>query len=88
MTNWSSKSLGPVAGLLGCQREGNIRAAALARLVIALRISNPAAAIFLSGQITSKAKDVIEVMGLDGVVSDIPSALELANDIWDRSTTQ
>ncbi len=74
--------------IIGLSAGGKHSAAALARLVIALRISNPAAAIFLSGQITSKAKDVIEVMGLDGVVSDIPSALELANDIWDRSTTQ
>lgn len=67
--------------VIGLSAAGAHSAAALARVVIALRISNPAAAIFLSGQITNEAEDIISVMGLDGVVTDVPSALAFVNNL-------
>ena len=74
--------------VIGLSAAGAHSAAALARLVIALRISNPWAAIVLSGQIANEAEDVVSALGLDGVVTDIPSAITLFDSIWDNATSQ
>lgn len=71
--------------IIGLSAGGAHSSAALARVVIALRISNPAAAIFLSGQITKEAEDIISVMGFDGVMSDVPTALDMMNRQWERA---
>jgi len=74
--------------MIGLSAAGAHSAAALARLIIALRISNPWAAIILSGQITNEAEDVVSAMGLDGVVTDIPSAITLFDSIWESATSR
>lgn len=74
--------------VIGLSAAGAHSAAALARLVIALRISNPWAAIVVSGQIANEAEDVVSALGLDGVVTDIPSAITLFDSIWDNATSQ
>jgi MerR family transcriptional regulator, light-induced transcriptional regulator len=74
--------------VIGLSAAGSHSVAALARLVIALRISNPWAAIVLSGQITNEAEDVVSALDLDGVVKDIPSALTLFDRIWDSANSR
>lgn len=72
--------------IIGLSAGGAHSVAALARLVVALRISKPRATIVLSGQIANEAKDAVDALGLDGVVTDIPSAIALFESIWDRET--
>ncbi|WP_299737876.1 cobalamin-dependent protein [uncultured Roseobacter sp.] len=73
--------------VIGLSAAGVHASAALARLVIALRISNPGARIFLSGQITREAPDLVPLMGLDGVASDVETALALMNRFWAETST-
>ena len=72
--------------IIGLSAAGAHSAAALARVVVALRISNPWAAIVLSGQITNEDQDVISALDVDGVVKDVPSGLALFNQLWEKST--
>lgn len=48
----------------------------LARLIVALRISNPAAWIMVSGKIVDVVPDVVSLVDADGMASDAESALE------------
>lgn len=73
--------------IIGLSAAGTHSAVALARLVVALRISNPWAAIVLSGQITTEDQDVVSALDVDGVVTDVPSAITLFNQLWEKSTT-
>lgn len=68
--------------IIGLSAGGSHSASALARLVIALRISNPGALIFVSGQISYEAPDLVALMGVDGVASNIDTALAMMNRFW------
>lgn len=48
----------------------------LARLIVALRISNPAAWIMVSGKITDIVPDIIGLVDADGMAGDAETALE------------
>lgn len=72
--------------IIGLSGAGAHSAVALARLVVALRVSNPAAELFLGGQIIHESKDIIPAMGLDGTMTDVPAALSLMNESWQRAT--
>ncbi len=77
-----SRSTSPIIGL---SAGGGHSLATLARLVIALRISNPWAAIVLSGPIARDADAVVSALDVDGVVADVPSALKLFDRLWMQS---
>ncbi|WP_187431123.1 hypothetical protein ROLI_035160 [Roseobacter fucihabitans] len=68
--------------VIGLSAGGSHSAAGLARLIIALRVSNPGARIFLSGQIIRDAPELVALMDVDGVVEDIDAALHLMNRYW------
>ena len=55
---------------------------ALSRLIVALRINRPDAMIFVSGHIVEEAADAIELIGIDGLASDIHAAKVLMNQLW------
>lgn len=71
--------------LVGISAGGRHAAASLAKLVIALRIAVPSAAIFVSGQITAKAPDLISLMDIDGTADDIETAKNVMNQLWQRN---
>lgn len=48
----------------------------LARLIVALRISNPAAWIMVSGKITDVVPDIVHLVDADGMATDADEALE------------
>jgi methanogenic corrinoid protein MtbC1 len=48
----------------------------LARLIVALRISNPAAWIMVSGKITDVVPDIVGLVDADGMAGDAETALE------------
>lgn len=47
----------------------------LARLIVALRVTNPAAWIMVSGKITDLVPDILTLVDADGIASDAESAL-------------
>ncbi|GFE48618.1 hypothetical protein So717_03710 [Roseobacter cerasinus] len=68
--------------ILGLSAGGVHSAAPLARLVMALRVSRPDLRVFLSGQITQVAKDLVGMMGLDGATADIDEARVMLGRLW------
>lgn len=71
--------------IIGLSAGGRHAAAPLTRLIMALRLNTPGAAIFLSGQITRAAPDLVELMDLDGVATDVETARKLMDRLWDQS---
>ena len=74
--------------IIGLSAAGGHSIAALARVVVALRVSNPSAGLFLGGQITHEAADEVALMGFDGIMSDIPTALAMMDSYRERSVLQ
>lgn len=70
------------SNIIGLSAGGEHAGVALARLVMALRLSNPAAAIFVSGQITQEAQHLLEVMDIDGIVESVEEAEVLMEHLW------
>ena len=70
--------------LIGLSASGRRRHAALLKLIAALRIARPDLRIVLSGEITKNDPDLISRVGVDGVVQDVPSALELVQKLLER----
>lgn len=68
--------------ILGLSAGGLHSAAALARLVMALRVSRPDLRIFLSGQITHVAHDLVGMMCLDGATTSIAEARVILKQLW------
>ena len=71
--------------IIGISAGGEHAVEALSKLMIALRISNPNAWIFVSGNIVDEARDAIELMDPDGMVTTIEDAKKILNGIWDGS---
>jgi len=65
------------ASIIGLSASGDHSIEALSRLVIALRLSNPHANIFVSGSIVQEANETVGLMGVDGMAADIEEAQEL-----------
>ena len=74
--------------LVGLSSSGLHSSVALAKLIIALRLSNPGALIMVSGQVVNEAEDVVLAMDVDGIANDVPSALATLNSLWDRSVAR
>ena len=70
--------------LIGLSAGGRHSSAALARLVVALRLSKPTAFIMLSGQIVNDAEDIVSVLGVDGIADDFETAQVVLEELWDR----
>jgi methanogenic corrinoid protein MtbC1 len=70
--------------LIGLSCAGRHSSAALARLIIALRISNPLAYILVSGHVLDDARNIASALGADGIATDVPSARAILDTIWDR----
>lgn len=60
----------------------------LARLIVALRISNPGAWIMVSGKITELEPDICALVDADGVAADAPAALAQMLARLDRTPMQ
>jgi methanogenic corrinoid protein MtbC1 len=70
------------ARLIGISAGGVHSLQALSRLVIALQIQQPAAALFVSGQAVEEAAEAISLIGVDGMASDIDTAKVLMDRLW------
>ena len=70
--------------LVGISAGGPYSLHALSRLVVALRIKTPGTALFVSGQITEDDMKAVNLIGVDGVATDIDTAKALMNNLWDR----
>jgi methanogenic corrinoid protein MtbC1 len=68
--------------LVGISVGGAHSLQALSRLIIALRIEKPTARILVSGHITEEAKDAIDLIGVDGMATDIETAKQLMESLW------
>ena len=73
--------------IIGLSISGQHSVEALSKLVVAIHISCPHAAIFVSGQNIAEAQPYLDLMGLDGVCSDIEEAKELLARIWSERIT-
>jgi len=71
--------------LVGISASGDEAVAPLAKLVIALRISNPAARIFVSGRLSDAARKAVELIGVDAIVATVDDAKEYMNTVWDTA---
>lgn len=71
--------------VIGLSCAGEHAVDALARLVVALRISCPGAAILISGQAVQELQDVLALMDADAVVSDVPQAQAIMSALWDSA---
>lgn len=76
------------AMVIGLSTGGEHSIDALARLVVALRIINPAALILVSGQLMSKPEDLVSMMGVDAAAKDIPSARAALERLWEQAHAQ
>lgn len=70
--------------LIGLSSGGRHSSGALARLIIALRLSKPKALIMLSGQIVNEAEDIVSVLDVDGIANDFETAQAVLEELWDR----
>ncbi|MFL4468872.1 B12-binding domain-containing protein [Tateyamaria armeniaca] len=68
--------------IIGLSAAGRHSAADLAKLVLALRINNPNARIFVSGNIAHAADDIVSLMDVDAVATDIPAARQFIEKAW------
>lgn len=66
------------ATVIGLSASGARSVKPLSRLVLALRIGKPTAAIFVSGNIITEEEDTIALLDIDGMVTDIEAAKVLA----------
>lgn len=75
-------------GLIGLSAGGLHAAAPLARLIVALRISNPQASIVLGGKIVEIAPNVVAMADIDGVAPDIPTGEATLERLWHATQNQ
>ncbi len=68
--------------LIGLSAGGKHSVVKLAKLVIALRISNPMARILISGKVVTEARDLIDLMNVDGVAEDFEGAKRALEEMW------
>ena len=61
--------------VVGLTAHGEQSLAELIRLIVGIRIVNPAVCVLVSGHIVESADDIITLSGADGVANDIASAL-------------
>ena len=67
--------------LVGLSAATKASMAALVRLILALRARRPDLRILVSGAIAAERVQVLETLGVDAVVADIPEALAAVGDL-------
>ncbi|MDA0961665.1 MAG: cobalamin B12-binding domain-containing protein [Proteobacteria bacterium] len=67
--------------LVGLSAATRASMAALVRLILALRARRPDLRILVSGNIAVERGQVLETMGVDAVVTDVPEALAAVTDL-------
>lgn len=67
--------------LVGLSAATKASIAALVRLILALRARRPDLRILVSGHIAVERAQVLETMGVDAIVSDVPEALAAVTDL-------
>jgi methanogenic corrinoid protein MtbC1 len=70
--------------LIGLSAAGAHAASSLARLVVALRMTVPAPLIVVSGQIVIEARDIVEAISPDAIVSEMDEAEAVFTGLWDE----
>jgi methanogenic corrinoid protein MtbC1 len=73
------------AVVIGLSAGGTHVIEPLSKLMVALRITNPKAFIFICGNIADEAREAIDLMDADGVVTDVTEALTLMRQAVDGS---
>ncbi|MBY4894109.1 cobalamin B12-binding domain-containing protein [Rhodobacteraceae bacterium N5(2021)] len=71
------------ATVVGLSAGGEKSIEPLSKLIIALRISNPKLFIFVSGNIVDEARDAVDLMDADGVMTDVEEAMRIMSSVWD-----
>lgn len=70
-------------GLIGLSAAGAHAAPALAKLIVALRMTVPAPVIAVSGQIVHEARDVVAATAPNAIITDIDEAEVVLARLWD-----
>ncbi|MBT8412627.1 MAG: B12-binding domain-containing protein [Octadecabacter sp.] len=71
--------------LIGISASGDEAVVPLSKLVIALRISNPVARIFVSGRLSEASRTAVGLIGVDAIVATVDEAKEFMNTVWDTA---
>ncbi len=72
------------AEVIGLSAAGDHSTVALTRLVAAIRMRKPTAAVFVSGHVVEVERELLALLDIDGMVSDVASARLLLASLWDR----
>ncbi|MBY5935374.1 cobalamin-dependent protein [Tateyamaria omphalii] len=70
--------------VIGISAAGGHALDALSKLVVALRLEKPDAALFVSGQILETDADTVSLMDIDGMAHDFETAQALIECHWDK----
>lgn len=73
--------------LIGLSAAGTHALPALARLVLAIRVIRPDAAIMISGNIVREARQELTLMGVDGMSETFAEASALLDNLWNEAAT-
>ena len=73
------------AGLIGLSASGANALDALTRLVLAIRIERPCAAIFVGGHIVAEAGDKLALLDIEGMAADLNGARAVLDRLWSAS---
>jgi methanogenic corrinoid protein MtbC1 len=68
--------------IIGLSGGGDQSLPELARLVLAIQVSQPAAMLLISGSIVTEARDALELMHIDAIESDFDGALAALERFW------
>ncbi|MBM7068056.1 B12-binding domain-containing protein [Actibacterium sp. 188UL27-1] len=68
--------------IIGLSAAGQHAVPALARLVMALRINQPDALIFVGGALVNDAPDLVRDLAPDGTATTVPDAFEVMDSLW------
>lgn len=71
--------------LIGLSAGGEHCLAALARLIVALRISVPEASIMVSGAILGTSYESVKALGIDILPSSMDDAIDQAQNVWTQT---
>lgn len=74
--------------IIGLSASGLHSASTLARLVVGLRLCNPEARMFVSGQIVHEAPDLVALMGVDAIATTVDEALGVMGEFWTETSLQ
>lgn len=76
----ASKGRYPIIGLSASSSRMIVP---LTRLIASFRLTNPAASVFVSGELTAIEPDLAKIVDADSIVTDTPSAIAEMEFFWD-----